>query len=81
MNLTLPTKSQQIISFHPKLLRRLSRVYVNRYIKDGKDVALNWAYSFLPNKWLEKAIPFMEEEMKKAGFKLAEKPPDGDKRA
>lgn len=70
------TAKWRLYTFHPKILEQIGKTYAMRYRTEGKDAAQAWAYWFLPTEWMEKAIPYMKEAMKKAGIKVKSENPD-----
>lgn len=70
-----------LLSFHPKLLERIGKVYAMRYRTEGKDAAQAWAYWHLPPDWMKAAIPYMKAAMVKAGIKLKPEDDNGPENA
>lgn len=50
----MPNKTGMLIEYHPKLVERLARVYLDRYNSHGFDAAAHWYHLFLPTDWQEK---------------------------
>lgn len=55
-----------IISYHPKMLRRWAKVFVDRHLQDP-NAAISWAKDFFTKEDVEKLVPEVKKELRRRG--------------
>lgn len=58
-----------LIIHHPKYIKRLAGIYVDKYLKEGQEKALEWADTLLSVDDMKAVAPEAKKEFNRRGVK------------